>query len=375
MTILGRNTPSGFGDIRSIGERGVSKVTLDTPGRLDELYAYLQNQQSTFPVRVILYDDDGSNGEPGSLLAQTSTLNIPNSGFTTRGGPVTLPINLAAGNYWIGIHSGGNSIVIDNDGSATPRRVVDGALGDNFSDGTATTWGASRNTTDTGSYQAWGIVGTAVNPSGVATSIKFGTGLDVTDQGGGVIKVDAVSGSSVETKVDAKGDLLVASADNTLARLPIGANDQVLAADSTQATGVKWATPASGGGGTGYVRAVKTHTTGSLAANASETSLLTVFPGWRAFKFSTSRPARVRVYSTAAYRTADASRPIGTPPTGDNGLLLEMVTSPSLLSYVLSPAVDFASDAAGSSDFYVAVTNLDTAAGTVVTTYNYVRTE
>ena len=102
--------------------------------------------------------------------------------------------------------------------------------------------------------------------------------------------------------------------------------------------------------------------------------MLTVFPSWRAFKIETSRPARVRMYATIAQRTADVSRAVGTDPTGNHGLLLELVTSTGFLTYVLSPVVDFMSDD-GSSDFYVSVTNLDTSVGTVVTTYNYIRTE
>jgi hypothetical protein len=47
--------------------------------------------------------------------------------------------------------------------------------------------------------------------------------------------------------VDAKGDVLTATADNTPARLAVGANDTVLTADSTAATGLKWATPSAGG--------------------------------------------------------------------------------------------------------------------------------
>jgi hypothetical protein len=47
--------------------------------------------------------------------------------------------------------------------------------------------------------------------------------------------------------VDAKGDLISATADNTPARLAVGTNGQTLVADSTASTGLKWATPASGG--------------------------------------------------------------------------------------------------------------------------------
>lgn len=44
--------------------------------------------------------------------------------------------------------------------------------------------------------------------------------------------------------VDAKGDLLVGTADNTIGRRSVGADGTVLTADSAEATGVKWATPA-----------------------------------------------------------------------------------------------------------------------------------
>ena len=47
--------------------------------------------------------------------------------------------------------------------------------------------------------------------------------------------------------MDAKGDLIGATAADTPARLAVGSNGQVLTADSTEATGIKWATPAAGG--------------------------------------------------------------------------------------------------------------------------------
>lgn len=50
-----------------------------------------------------------------------------------------------------------------------------------------------------------------------------------------------------KTIVDAKGDIIAATAADTVARLAVGSNNQVLTADSSTATGLKWATPAGGG--------------------------------------------------------------------------------------------------------------------------------
>jgi hypothetical protein len=49
-----------------------------------------------------------------------------------------------------------------------------------------------------------------------------------------------------KTIVDAKGDIIAATAADTVSRLAVGANNTVLTADSTAATGIKWAAASSG---------------------------------------------------------------------------------------------------------------------------------
>jgi len=60
-------------------------------------------------------------------------------------------------------------------------------------------------------------------------------------------RLPSIEGGIQPTIVDAKGDLLVATAADTVSRIAVGANDTVLTADSSTATGLKWATSSSGG--------------------------------------------------------------------------------------------------------------------------------
>ena len=83
--------------------------------------------------------------------------------------------------------------------------------------------------------------------------------------------------------VDAKGDLIVATASDTVDRLAVGTNGQVLTADSTVAKGVKWADPAgditgvtagtglSGGGTSGTVTVSFDYSAGTKVTENAQT--------------------------------------------------------------------------------------------------------
>jgi hypothetical protein len=101
------------------------------------------------------------------------------------------------------------------------------------------------------------LIGRTSSGTGAVEEIQIGAGLSLS---AGELS-STVSAGIPATIADAKGDLIVASAADTVARLPVGGtNGHVLTVDSAETLGVKWAAAAAGGSGGTKTYAVFTAT-------------------------------------------------------------------------------------------------------------------
>lgn len=100
--------------------------------------------------------------------------------------------------------------------------------------------------------------------------------------------------------------------------------------------------------------------TSSLAANASENINTVVAKMLLCKEVTTNRAARIRAYSTSAFRLADASRPVGTETVNDNCLLEVVTTSLELTQTAKEVANLFNGDTPTNQTIYWSIQNLGT---------------
>jgi hypothetical protein len=127
---------------------------------------------------------------------------------------------------------------------------------------------------------------------------------------------DLANGAVAKSIVDAKGDLIAATAADTVSRLAVGANGTVLTADSAEATGMKWAAAAGGATFSG-VSAYKS--TNQSVSNATNTALTFDSESFDtdAFHSTSTNTSRITIPAgKAGYYNLIANVVFGTNSTG-----------------------------------------------------------
>ena len=117
-------------------------------------------------------------------------------------------------------------------------------------------------------------------------------------------RLPSVEGGIQPTIVDAKGDLITATAADTPARLAVGAtNGHILTVDSTASTGLAWAAPAASGGMTLISETVASASTGIdfTGISGSYKQLLLVWSGVKHSATGSSFSIRLNADSASNY--------------------------------------------------------------------------
>jgi hypothetical protein len=117
---------------------------------------------------------------------------------------------------------------------------------------------------DTNSTEYYDGAAWIAAPIGDITGVTAGTGIS----GGGTSGTVTIT-NSMATEITAKGDLIVGTGSATFDNVPVGTNGQTLVADSTAATGLKWAT--AGGGGKVLQVVQATYSTSTTISSTSLT--------------------------------------------------------------------------------------------------------
>ena len=192
-----------------------------------------------------------------------------------------------------------------------------------------------------------------------------------------------------DLQLNSQGDLRFADADSS--------NYVAFQAAATVAANVTWTLPSADGtvgqvlttngggtlswstasGGSGLVsRASLTPvTTAALASGASEDLMITGYKGYVLYKIETSSAAWVRLYSSTAARTADASRLEGTDPLPGAGVIAEIISTGSQTILITPGALGFSTETTPSIQIPCTITNKSGATTTITVTLTVLQIE
>lgn len=125
--------------------------------------------------------------------------------------------------------------------------------------------------------------------------------------------------------------------------------------------------------GSAAIRTDTAYTSASLAASAQESGVITLAKTFMVLSVTTNYPARVRLYTDIESRDADAARAIGTDPTGNHGLIMDLVTTTEDLTWKHLCVAGSVFDETTSCP--IIVSNLDSVSRSIVATINWIQME
>jgi hypothetical protein len=185
------------------------------------------------------------------------------------------------------------------------------------------------------------------NDVGDITGVTAGTGIS-----GGGTSGDVTITNSMATAIDAKGDLIAGTGADAFSRLAVGTNGQFLTADSTTATGLKWAAL----GSTGKIGQVIFASTSTGVSSSSTTFVDT---NLTATITPSATSSKVLVFVNHA-----GTRKAG----GDTAVGIRLVRTATTLS-TFETTAGFTATSATNQIGAVAYMHLDSPATTSATTY------
>lgn len=131
-----------------------------------------------------------------------------------------------------------------------------------------------------------------------------------------------------------------------------------------------------GGGGVGLTsRQTLSGTATSLANGATSTFTINGHKTYALLKIQTSAAAWVRIYSSSAAQTSDASRTSFTDPLPGSGVIAEVITTGATNQIITPAAIGFNDDGSVSGNIYVRVTNQSGATASIVVTLTVLQLE